>query len=149
MQAVVWNYLLRLYGDTVTGDIFSFLKGSIMANTKSDGAVLECSGITTRDWYAWLNLMPPGPCQLHVSGEIQVPNPGVDPLITPREPQGINPAVFLLDLYLVQRPGLWPDVLVWKQVRYDKVLPSKQEYSEVQIFCGDIVIATIPVQEAH
>lgn len=114
-----------------------------------EGSCLPCKDAKTRDWYAWINRMPPPPDELHVVGEVLVPNPGVDPLLVPKEPQGINPQILLLELFLCQRPGNWPQVLVWKQARYDKVLRRGQSYKQVQIFCGDQSIALIDVEEAH
>ncbi len=114
----------------------------------SEGGCLPCAGIDTRDWYAWLNLMPPKPDDFHVIGEVFVPNPGVDPFLTPKVPQGINPQILLLDLHLIQQPGNWPQVFVWKPARYDKV-PSTIHYTQVQIFCGDEMIADVKVEEVQ
>lgn len=115
---------------------------------KAEASCLPCEGTKTRDWYAWINLMPPKPDSFHVTGEVYVPNPGVDPILVPREPQGINPEILLMDLFLIQRPGIWPQILVWKQARYDKV-GTGFEYKQVQIFCGDEVIADIEVEIVH
>jgi hypothetical protein len=87
--------------------------------------------------------MPPKPDDFHIVGEVQAPNPGVDPLLVPRTPQGINPRILLLDLVLVQRPGVWPQIVVWKQARYDKVNVT---YDQVQVFCGGVEIASVPVE---
>ncbi len=119
-----------------------------MKEEKTEGSSIPCSDIDSQDWYAWINFMPPPPEEFHVVGEVYVPNPGVDPLLTPRRPQGINPSILLMDLYLYQKPGVWPQVLVWKQVRYDKVVRGKR-YTQVQVFCGDQVIAELPVEEIH
>jgi hypothetical protein len=73
-----------------------------------------------------------------------VPNPGVEPLLTPKEPQGFNPEILLLDLFLLQKPGFWPEVQVWKPAQYTKIL-LKMRYTQVQIFCGDEIIADMPV----
>ena len=59
-----------------------------------------------RDWYAWINRMPPKPDGLHVIGEVFANNAGVQAELRVREPQGINPDILLLDLHLVQRPGM-------------------------------------------
>ena len=116
---------------------------------KPESSCVPCNeGTRTRDWYAWLNLMPPSPDDLHVTGEVYVPNPGVDPILVPREPQGINPRILLLELLLCQRPGIWPPVLVWKQVRYDKT-GRILRYDQVDIFCGDRLIVSIPVEDIH
>jgi hypothetical protein len=103
------------------------------------------STASTRDWYAWNNVMPPGPNQFHIVGEVEVPNPGVDVLLVPRTPQGINPRVLLLDLHLIQRPGLWPQIVVWKHASYKKVNAT---YDKVQVFSGIQVIADVPVETA-
>ena len=46
---------------------------------------------------------------------------------------------------MIQRPGIWPQVFVWKQARYDKIGGSFR-YTQVQVFCGNEVIVDIPVQ---
>lgn len=104
----------------------------------------------TRNWYAWINLMPPKPDDFHVTGEVFVGNPGIQAELTPREPQGINPAILLLDLHLVQRPGMWPQVMTWVQARYDLILsPTSQRYTEVEIFSNGASIARVPVDTVH
>ena len=62
----------------------------------------------TRNWYAWINTMPPKPDDFHIIGEVFVGNPGVEALLTPKQPQGINPRIFLLDLHLIQKPECGP-----------------------------------------
>jgi len=111
--------------------------------TSADGqrALLQQAG-DTRDWYAWNNLMPPRPHDFHVIGEVETPTPGVDAQLVPKIPQGVNPRILLLDLLLVQQPGVWPQLVVWKQARYDKVNAT---YDTVQVFFGNQVIATVAV----
>jgi hypothetical protein len=116
-----------------------------MKEQKREGSVVSCSSVESQDWYAWIDLMPPGPNHLHVMGEVQVPNPGVDPFLATKHPQGINPSILLLDLHLVQRPGIWPDVVVWKQVRYDRIVHGAQ-YRQVQVFCEEKMIADMSVE---
>ncbi len=120
-------------------------KGYGSKGTEYGGGILPCEGLESRDWYAWLNKMPPPPDDFHVVGEVYVPNPGIVPILVPRVPQGINPAILLMDLVLTQLPGIWPQVFVWKTVRYDKV-GRNFLYKQVQVFCGDEVIADIPVE---
>lgn len=104
----------------------------------------------TRDWYAWINLMPPPPDDFHVIGEALVGNPGIRAHLCVRHPQGINPKILLLDLYLTQEPGMWPQVLTWTQARYDKVLsPGSQRYESVDVFYEGESIAQIKVEEVH
>lgn len=117
-----------------------------MKTEKFEAGCLSCAGFETREWYAWLNRMPPPPDDFHVIGEIYVPNPGVTPILVPKVPQGINPAILLLDLYLIQQPGAWPSVFVWKQIRYEKIAPTVR-YTQVHIFCEEKTIADIEVVE--
>ncbi|MDJ0715435.1 MAG: hypothetical protein QNJ54_14615 [Prochloraceae cyanobacterium] len=109
---------------------------------------IPCIGAKSRDWYAWNNLMPPKPDDFHVIGEVQVPNPGVIAELKPRVPQGINPKIMLLNLFLFQRPGTWPQVQTWVEARYDKILPES-DYEQVQIFCDDEIIAEIKVEDVR
>ena len=44
---------------------------------------MEC-----KQWRAWLNTMAPVPDELHVSGEVLVPNPGTVPFLRERNPPG-------------------------------------------------------------
>jgi len=117
-----------------------------MAEQRVEGRVLTDAKIESRNWYAWNNLQPPGPPHFHIVGEVYVPNPGVHTLLVPKSPQGINPLILLLDLYLKQEPGIWPDVLVWAPARYDK---QPAYYRQVQIFYGEQVIADDSVIPVH
>ncbi len=104
----------------------------------------------TKNWYAWVNLMPPKPDDFHVIGEILVGNPGIQAQLCVKEPQGINPNILLLDLHLVQQPGIWPQVMTWVQARYDKILtPGSPGYEQVEIFFDNESIAQISVDEVH
>lgn len=118
-----------------------------MTEESIEGRCLPCQNTQTRDWCAWNDLMPPRPNFFYVTGEVYVANPGVDPLLTPTEPQGINPRILLIDLYLCQRPGIWPQVFVWKAVRFEKKI--LRGYDEVQILCDGQPIATVPVEDVH
>ncbi|MCG8345607.1 MAG: hypothetical protein MI685_10700 [Chlorobiales bacterium] len=100
----------------------------------------------TRNWYAWVNLMPPKPDDFHVVGEILVANPGIQASLYVKEPPGINPNILLLDLHLSQQSGMWPQVLTWVQARYDKVLaPGSPQYEQVEIFFENESIVQVSV----
>jgi plastocyanin len=116
---------------------------SAAAGAQPDGGgVLPPGGVQTTGWYAWNNRMPPGPPSFHIIGEITVPNPGVDVLLTERVPQGINPQIILLALHLVQRPGLWPQHVAVKQAHFEKY---RAAYSEADVFFGTSSIAHLKV----
>jgi len=102
--------------------------------------------MTSRNWYAWNNLMPPKPDDFHVIGEVYVANPGIKAELVYREPQGINPAILQLDLHLIQQPGIWPQAFTWTQARFDKVYcPKESHYTQVEIFHDNQVIETLDV----
>lgn len=114
------------------------------------GCVVSCAGTETRCWYAWDNIEPPPPNSFHVTGEVYVSNPGVEVLLVPMSPQGINPSILLMELVLIQRPGVWPSVMMWKTARYDLTYGSgKSGYEEVNVFCGDEIIADLKVETAN
>jgi hypothetical protein len=102
----------------------------------------------TRDWYAWNNKMPPKPDDFHIIGEVLVPNPGVEVALHRRDPQGLNPQILQLTLTCTQRDGIWPSVLTWIEVRYDKILVDSS-YESVQIFFDNSIIQTVPVDTVH
>ena len=118
-----------------------------MTNPSLEATCLSCKDLKTRDWYAWNDFQPPKPDYFHIVGEVYVPNPGVNPLLVPTEPQGINPSILLLELYLCQASGLWPQIFVWKSVRYDKKITDG--YSSFEIRCDGNVISTGKVEDTH
>lgn len=98
-------------------------------------------------WNAWQDLMPGGGQRLYVTGSVFVPNPGVEPVLSDKVPQGINPEILLLDLRLIQRPGTWPQVLAWKPVRFEK--SGKVRYTKVSICTSGEVCETIEVKKVY
>ncbi|MBC3809862.1 hypothetical protein [Undibacterium aquatile] len=91
--------------------------------------------IQCRDWHAWLNTMPPKPDDFHVAGDVVVGNPGVEAIFTMREPQGINPTILILDLYLNQKPGNWPQVMTCAPAKFSRVMPpNSTSYQAVEIY---------------
>lgn len=99
-----------------------------------------------KDWQAWLDKMPPKPDELHVVGDVTVGNPGVQPTLTMRAPQGINPSILMLDLHLVQQPGMWPQVMTCAPARFDRVMPpGAPDYTSVEIYSDGKRIAQIDV----
>jgi len=97
---------------------------------------------------AWINKMPPPPDALHVRGQVTVPNPGVDVFLYRKEPQGINPAILLLDLVLVQWPGIWPQIIVTKPATYEEV-GRNLAFVTVEILAHGQPAVSIPVEIVH
>ncbi|MFJ2364776.1 hypothetical protein ACIPIN_13955 [Pseudomonas sp. NPDC087697] len=100
--------------------------------------------ISSKNWHAWLNTMPPKPDDLHVVGDVEVANPGVEAYLTMRAPQGFNPASLMLDLHLIQRPGNWIQQMSCAQARFSRVMPpNSPHYATVEIFYNSERIAFI------
>jgi hypothetical protein len=60
----------------------------------------EQSTTTTQEWKAWVNMMPsPDPFKtLHVTGSILAESNKDGYRLAPAEPQGINPAILILEV---------------------------------------------------
>ena len=114
----------------------------------ADANVITTNTIQTRNWNAWINKMPPPPDTLHVRGEVEVSNPGVDVALFKKQPQGINPAIILLELILIQQPGIWPDVVTIKPAAYEEVGQSLS-YTNAEVFHQGQNVASIPVEIAQ
>ena len=82
---------------------------------------------------------------LFAAGEVQVGNPGIEAVLNYAIPQGSNPTTLLLDLALIQRPGVWPDVQTWASAKYMRVAMKPGEYDEVQIVNQDLGNLTVKV----
>ncbi len=102
----------------------------------------------TKNWYSWVNLMPPIPNDFHVIGDVLVPNLGVKAILRQTVPQGYNPRILFLTLVLVQEPGDWPQVMTWLGVRYDEIVREKP-YDSVTIFGGEGILGSADVEEVH
>jgi hypothetical protein len=102
--------------------------------------------VDTSDWYAWVNKMPPGPASFHVTGVVNLPNPGYKAELKVASPQGINPAELILDLAVTKLPGIWPQVITPVSVRYDQTAYSGN-YKTVLIREPDGDASQITVEE--
>lgn len=128
------------------GDAFPWAKASKLSRDASPWKLAAFAGYSkaSHGWYAWLNTMPPKPDDLHVVGDVVVPNPGVTATLAMREPQGINPTILLLELSLAQQPGVWPAVMTNVQARFDRVVPSgASAYTSVEVFLAGEKIVDI------
>ena len=97
--------------------------------------------ITSSDWKAFIDLQPilqtPGGT-LRVIGKVDTQNTNEAKLLK-REPQGINPAILLLEIIELDfAPAENP-----QEVRYEEGLQATDQYSSIEIFAGDKKVATI------
>ena len=49
--------------------------------------LVSCQGITSRDWYAWNNLMPPKPDDFHIVGRYRWVTQALEPYFALRSPR--------------------------------------------------------------
>jgi len=100
-----------------------------------------------KDWHSWINAMPPLPDDLHVRGMVLVGNPGIQAQLRHKNPQPISGTELYLDLYLVQQPGMWPQVETWVQALYDETLVVGKPYpKQVDVFYEEEVITKMEVK---
>lgn len=102
----------------------------------------------TRKWKAELNLMPISPRPLRVTGEVKTTAGNLKPRLKMAKPQGINPAILILDLAIVDTGGPGTTDVTFRPARYAK--PAKQgQYQEVNIRFDGKIIARAKVTESH
>jgi len=80
-------------------------------------------------WKAWHNFMPGTTPTLYVTGDVTVPSTGYSASLAPHQPQGINAAIYLLDLNIVApQPGEIVDRTVTTfEVRYEEKTDTNYE----------------------
>jgi hypothetical protein len=94
------------------------------------------------DWKAVHDFMPPGPARLRVTGQCTFPTPGYTVTLKKHEPQGINPAILILDKVTVAPTGVEPQLVTKLTVAYRE--RTDQNYREVLVLPDNV---TIPVKE--
>lgn len=81
------------------------------------------------------NLMPPGPFHFYVRAKVEVPTPGYTASLKKAVPQGINPAILILDVVTKKKPGIWPQVITVVDANYDDK-NYKGKYKQVTVRYG-------------
>jgi hypothetical protein len=94
-------------------------------------------------WAATLYSEPDGPDRLKVTGECTFPTPGYKVRLEKKEPQGINPAVLILEKIVTGPKGIEPQHVVTVPVSFEE--QTAVRYDEVQILPDG---ARIEVKEA-
>jgi len=118
---------IRLGGKTGKNKVivFAMLDGKVVGTSTIDAPVKppptpSPQTVTTADWHAWVNRMPPGPASFIVTGTVNLPTAGFDAKLVVATPQGFNPKELILDLVISPKPGLWPQVITPVSVRFEK-----------------------------
>jgi hypothetical protein len=99
---------------------------------------------TCSDWKVWHDHQPGHPATLHVTGKCIFNTGGYSVELRPAVPQGINPAIYILNRIVHKAPGPVPQVLTEVPVHY--VEKTSAQYTDVQIEPDGV---TVPVKEVH
>jgi hypothetical protein len=92
-----------------------------------------CSG-----WKAVLNIMPPGPWTLRVTGKCRFPIHGFKVTLKPAVPQGINPTILLLRKTV--KPPIGPVIQTPEVVNVTFTMKTKVKYKQVTILPDGVTI---------
>jgi hypothetical protein len=102
----------------------------------------------TKDWKAWENDQPgTGGPTLHVTGLVETSNSNQTPVLTEASPQGINPAILILNLSITTS-GVGNDVMGWKPAPFRKSV-KRGQYSTVDIHHDGKSIAQVDVKSVQ
>ncbi|HYF33197.1 MAG TPA: hypothetical protein VD993_18860 [Chitinophagaceae bacterium] len=99
------------------------------------------------DWKAVQNLQPPRETpggQLKVTGTVRFKD-YPSPTLQPREPQGINPKIFMLDIV----PGADPNGSNTISLTLTKTLMTEDELTSVEIYNKGEKIAEMKIEKVH
>jgi hypothetical protein len=101
------------------------------------GSQGKCSG-----WTALHDTQPVKPHTLYVTGKCTFPTAGYSVELRPHLPQGINPAIYIMDKIVHEPTGPVNQVLTTVDVRYSE--KTDAHYKEVHILPDDV---HVPVKE--
>ena len=100
----------------------------------------------TQNLNAWVNLQPPGPSRVIVTGEVQTNASNMIPSLTRAEPQGINPQQLILDLGINDTGGIGTQDVAFREVRYEEPA-GENDFTSVAIRWHGDIIETLTVQK--
>jgi hypothetical protein len=112
-------------------------KTAARKSTASKATAGKCTG-----WKAWHDRMPPGPATLHVTGKCTFPTHGYKVTLKEAVPQGINPAILLLQK--VVKPPTGPVIQIPEVVQVNFRKRTNFKYTHVTILPDGV---TVKVQQ--
>lgn len=99
---------------------------------------------TCGKWTAIHDFMPPGPARLRVHGVCTFPTPGFKVTLKRHVPQGINPAILILDKTVKRPTGIEPQIVTKVDVKFEA--RTNTHYTGVTILPDGV---QIKVKEVH
>jgi hypothetical protein len=101
-------------------------------------------GTVPGNFTAWIDTQPVGPHKLIVHGKIEVNSGGWSARLTKAAPQGINPAIIILNLALTPPTGNVTQAFTMIEARFEESPPA-HPYTQATIQAGSDTL-TIPVK---
>ncbi|MDG2533570.1 hypothetical protein P6144_07930 [Sphingomonas sp. HITSZ_GF] len=115
------------------------------AAEKAPAAANACARIKTSSWKATLNLQPPGPPTLFITGVATVPSTGWTLTIKPVALNKMQPPTQIVEFIATPPSGISGPV-VMKQAVKGEIKNALRAYKAVSILCGKTTVATVPVK---
>jgi hypothetical protein len=117
----------------------------VTITTGSTGAVSAKTETAARsgDWHAWRDRMPGKPPTLHVVGTCECPTAGYTASLRPVSPQGVNPAIYILELVLTPPDRPAAQVITGVPVYYREITATR--YGEVFIIPDNTLVPVLEV----
>ncbi|GAB5347345.1 hypothetical protein [Alteriqipengyuania sp. 357] len=104
----------------------------------------NCPVNDSRDWQAWINMMP-GPNAkptLHIQGEVDMPTPGWSVELIGGPADRMQPPGLRFRLEAEKPDGMTMQVITPTEVRYAETTPYSQ-IRQIIVTCGDEALVTI------
>lgn len=95
-----------------------------------------------RKWVAYEANPSPYVTLVHVTGEVEVHNPGIEARLS--RMLGENPGILLLRIEFVQLPGVWPEVMTWVTASYSGALVDEKPFEEADVVSGEVIVVRVP-----
>jgi hypothetical protein len=94
----------------------------------------------TSDWKSWHDFIPGSAPTFRIRGKIIFPAPGYSAVLAPRNPQGLNPEIYLFDLTVIPAADSTGDEKgnIETDVSYSE--DTESHYTEVRIDPGEISV---------
>ena len=101
-----------------------------------------CPVYDSRDWAAWIDAEPPGPAQLHIRGEVDLPTPGYTASWRMGIADRAMPPGQHVHLDFKTPDGMVAQVITSQEVAY-KGDAAYEAYRVIRVHCGDKTLAEI------
>jgi hypothetical protein len=99
---------------------------------------------TCGNWAAWHDFMPGKPPTLYVVGQCTFPIPAFTVLLRHHVPQGVNPAILILDKVVMPPTEPQPEVVTTGEARFEEQTSAR--YSQVTILPDGVTLDVQIVQ---